>query len=208
MKSLKSLLKAAQEAPPETRIQLRDAIAEHGVEAIDAVTPWLADPRLGAFATRVITVAGRAGHTTEAVAAFTTGLDTAANEAIRRDVEAGLAEFAPPKRRRAVSGRTGYEILAEDGQLRERPAVRYRIETHKARGSFNIPRVVLDLLAVPADGVVDMEVRRSGSGDLVFSGLMGTSGTKLAPLADDAAVAELKTLDSYESIDVTVARAE
>jgi len=81
MKSLSALVKAARDAPPETRIQFRDPIAAHGAEAITAVTPWLADPRLGAFAARVIAAVGRQGHATEAVKAFTAALSGARDAA-------------------------------------------------------------------------------------------------------------------------------
>jgi len=209
MKSLSALIKAARAAPPETRIQFRDPIAAHGAEAITAVTPWLADPRLGAFAARVIAAVGRQGHATEAVKAFTAALDTAGSDGVRRDVEAGIAEFRPPARRRPVSGRVGYEILAESAELRGHPAVRYRIAAHKERGHFNVPRAIMDLLGIPTDGTVDLEVHRSSNGDLVYSGgLAIASGTEVYPAPDDVSADALRALEPYESIDVTVARDE
>jgi hypothetical protein len=207
MKSLSALLKAARDAPPETRIGFRDPIATYGVEAITKISPWLADPRLGAFAARVIAAVGRDGHAPEALAAFTGGLETAGSDAVRRDVEAGIAEFAPPRRRRAVSGRTGYDILEAETELRGRPAVRYRIETHKERGHFNVPRAVMDQLGIETDGAVDLDIHRSSTGGLVYSGRMGIgSGTEIYPTIDDASAAELRALGPYESIDVTVSR--
>jgi hypothetical protein len=207
MKSLNALLKAAREAAPESRIEYRDQIATYGVDAITAIAPWLADPRLGAFAARVIAAVGRQGHAPEALAALTSGLETAGSDPVRRDVEAGIAEFAPPRRRRAVAGRTGYDILATDAELRGHPAVRYRIETHKERGHFNVPRAVMDQLGIETDGAIDLDVHRSSTGGLVYSGRMGiASGTEVYPANDDASAAELRALAPYESIDVTVAR--
>jgi hypothetical protein len=59
--TLPELLEAAGREPPSTRIQFRDAIAEHGDDAIRAVTPWLADRDLCRFAARVIWKAGEMG---------------------------------------------------------------------------------------------------------------------------------------------------
>lgn len=206
MKSLKALLKAAHDAPPETRIQFRDPIAAHGPDAIVAITPWLADPRLGAFAARVIAAVGRQGHAADALKAFTAALETVESDAVRRDVEAGIAEFAPPRRRRAVAGRTGYDVLEASTELRGRPAVRYRIETHREHGHFHVPRAIMDQLGIPLDGAVDLDVVRAATGDLVFSGRMGiSSSTEIDPSTDDPAGAALRTLPPYESLDVTVA---
>ena len=52
--TLDALLDRAQVAPPIDRIELRDPIASHGEQAVDAMTDWLADARLAAFAVRVL----------------------------------------------------------------------------------------------------------------------------------------------------------
>jgi hypothetical protein len=65
-RELQDHLEAALRAQPNTRIQFRDPIAQHG-EAIAAVTPWLADRDLCRFAARVIWKAGELGHKDEAV---------------------------------------------------------------------------------------------------------------------------------------------
>lgn len=59
--ALQRLLDAARSASPHERIGYRDRIASHGQEAIAAVTPWLTDRVLAAFAVRVILYAGAAG---------------------------------------------------------------------------------------------------------------------------------------------------
>ncbi|MEI8334287.1 MAG: hypothetical protein WCH74_10610 [Chloroflexota bacterium] len=50
--TLEEALAGAQAADRSTRIEWRDRIAEHGAEAIEAASPWVADPELGAFAVR------------------------------------------------------------------------------------------------------------------------------------------------------------
>lgn len=52
--SLIGLVERARRADPNERIDLRDPIAAHGVEAIDAMGEWLADPVLTRFAVRVV----------------------------------------------------------------------------------------------------------------------------------------------------------
>jgi len=54
MTDLQALLEAAKAANPGERIQLRDSIAAHGARAIPAMSGWLDDARLGAFAVRVL----------------------------------------------------------------------------------------------------------------------------------------------------------
>ncbi len=59
MSELDDLPAQAREADPGDRITLRDAIAAHGELAIEAMTDWLGDPRLVAFAIRVLERIGR-----------------------------------------------------------------------------------------------------------------------------------------------------
>ncbi len=59
---LAALLADARDADPAHRIDLRDPIAAHGAAAIEAMTPWLKDPALAAFAIRVIARAGLDGQ--------------------------------------------------------------------------------------------------------------------------------------------------
>lgn len=56
---LDRLLVHARGADPADRIEYRDQIAAHGALAIEAMTDWLADPRLAAFAIRVLERIGR-----------------------------------------------------------------------------------------------------------------------------------------------------
>ena len=59
MSDLDDLLTQAREADPGVRITLRDPIAAQGDLAIEAMTDWLGDPRLAAFAVRVLERIGR-----------------------------------------------------------------------------------------------------------------------------------------------------
>jgi hypothetical protein len=52
--SLDDAMMGAAEAPPSIRIEFRDPIAQYGVAGIARVMPWLSDPKLSAFAVRVI----------------------------------------------------------------------------------------------------------------------------------------------------------
>ena len=206
--SLDELMALAGRASPADRISYRDAIAAHGAEAILAITPWLGDNRLAAFAVRVVQTAGRAGHQQAAFEALRSGRAAATSEDARRDIDAALLEFAPAGRRALRAGEPAYEILVESVMLRGMPAVQYRITTHKQRGHFNVPRAIMERLDIPTDGYVDLEVRRSITCGVVFSGRMGiASGSEIYPTADDTSTTGLSGLKPYESIDVTVARA-
>lgn len=68
--ALATLLARAEGADPAHRIDLRDPIAAHGAAAIEAVTPWLKEPTLAAFAIRVIARVGLDGERAAAQAAL------------------------------------------------------------------------------------------------------------------------------------------
>ncbi len=51
---LSALLTQVYAASPMDRIEFRDQIAAHGEDAIEPMTDWLGDPRLAAFAVRVL----------------------------------------------------------------------------------------------------------------------------------------------------------
>ena len=72
---LDALLAQAQTAAPMDRIDLRDPIAAYGEQAIDAMTDWLGDPRLAAFAIRVLERIAREPANREAVVATLAAVD-------------------------------------------------------------------------------------------------------------------------------------
>ncbi len=82
--SLDQLLERARTADPRDRIELRDPIAAHGEAAIDELTDWLADPRLAAFAVRVLERIGRDADNRAAVVAELKAVD-------REDLAPGVA---------------------------------------------------------------------------------------------------------------------
>ena len=63
---LDELLIAAAEAPPESRIEFRDAVAEHGDSAIKELmaASWIGDPNYAGFAIQTIRKAGQLGAST------------------------------------------------------------------------------------------------------------------------------------------------
>lgn len=98
--TLLDLLEQAHEADLASRIEWRDRIAEHGVAAIDAIRPWLADPSTVSFAIRVIekaaAVNGEARQDAiEALRALRGGSFAAS---ARSDAEAALDRLGAAKR--------------------------------------------------------------------------------------------------------------
>lgn len=94
---LPTLLEAARAAEPARRIELRDRIAEHGAPAVVALTPWLADPVLAAFAVRVIERVGLAGER-ELAAKVLRAARKRAPEEVLGDVEWALRLLRPASR--------------------------------------------------------------------------------------------------------------
>jgi hypothetical protein len=97
--SLASLLEAAAEAAPDRRIEYRDRIAAHGEAAIKGVSPWLADPALGAFAVRVIRKATNPDTLDVALACLRSAKASAGTDCVTRDIEEAIKALKPPARR-------------------------------------------------------------------------------------------------------------
>ncbi|MBA2382262.1 MAG: hypothetical protein H0V73_09150 [Chloroflexi bacterium] len=98
MSSLDAVLSAASAAEPSERIEFRDPIAAHGENAIEAMTEWLGDSRLAAFAIRVLEVIGRDPDLRSSVADVLQTIDREELPAhLGRDVEATLAILRPPR---------------------------------------------------------------------------------------------------------------
>lgn len=107
--SLDGLLAAARDASPSDRIELRDSIAAHGKDAIEAMTDWLSEPRLAAFAIRVLERIGRQPETRQAVLEVFAAIDREEFPVhLVRDVDQALAGLGGPrtsaKDRRSGSG--------------------------------------------------------------------------------------------------------
>ena len=93
---LAQLLAEAGNASPLTRINFRNPIAAYGGDAIPALAEWLGDPRLGAFAVRVLQrIAADSEASVATRRAVATALEDAEPEAptaaVRGDIEEALA---------------------------------------------------------------------------------------------------------------------
>ena len=96
--SLDGFLAAAREASPSDRIEFRDSIAAHGENAIEAMTDWLAEPRLAAFAIRVLECIGRQQETKRAVLEVFAAVDREELPAhLVGDVDQALAGLGGPR---------------------------------------------------------------------------------------------------------------
>jgi hypothetical protein len=103
---LNELLKVARDADPGDRINYRDAIAAHGLAAIDAMTYWIADPRLGAFAVRVIERAGGREGLSDAALVALRAVDRRGLPApLANDVDRSIGALTAASPRRPVSHR-------------------------------------------------------------------------------------------------------
>lgn len=89
---LQLLLDRARSAGPHDRIAYRDPIARYGQAAMTAVTPWLADRVLSAFAVRVIQCAGANGDGGTAIGILKRGRATVP-PFVREDVEFALRKL-------------------------------------------------------------------------------------------------------------------
>ena len=93
--TLDEALAGARAADRTTRIEWRNRIARHRAAAIEAVSTWVADPELGAFAVRVIEATASFDDSEAAVAALASVLRVAPTAPIRRDIETALARLRP-----------------------------------------------------------------------------------------------------------------
>lgn len=105
MSDLDELLDAAQHADRGSRILLRDEIAAYGDQAIGPMVVWLKDPRLGAFAVRVLQViaadpANRGSVIAELSAVSLGGL----SPEVAGDVRRALTELRPAAAPRGSTG--------------------------------------------------------------------------------------------------------
>jgi len=96
----------AAEAPPSRRIEYRDPIARHGTAGIDRVAPWLGDPKMAAFAVRVIARAAGFGASDQARRVLAGALSSLA-EPVLGDATRALSELGgSPTRRPARTTRS------------------------------------------------------------------------------------------------------
>lgn len=126
--SLDDAIMGAAEAPPSVRIEFRDPIARHGLAGIVRVIPWLTDPKLSAFAVRVVARAADFGASEGARQALQAALPGLSQPA-RSDAAEALQKLGVPTRvarirptRDAVAEQTSLEELVE-GRVYKRRAL-------------------------------------------------------------------------------------
>ncbi len=140
---LDDLLARARDASPETRIELRDPIAGHGENAIEAMSEWLGDDRLAAFAIRVLDRIGREAAHRDAVKSVFAAIDR--DEFPPRlvaDLDQALASVGGPKvgraARRAAPAERAKGLSGEPGRgywvMRTSPWERQYIWAEAQRG--------------------------------------------------------------------------
>ncbi len=101
--SLDDAVMGAAEAPPSFRIEFRDPIARHAAAGIERVTPWLTDPKMAAFAVRVIARAADFGAADDARKALQTAVVSLAEPA-RADALAALEKLGVRPRQPSSRG--------------------------------------------------------------------------------------------------------
>jgi hypothetical protein len=126
--SLDQLLAVASKADGSERIQFRDPISQHGDRAIPAMTTWLVDARLRAFAVRVLQRIAQDASLRRPVIQALGGVDRGSLPLdVRRDVEDTLNNLQPPKSTpsparvpRTGSGRYRPPMMPTDATVEER----------------------------------------------------------------------------------------
>ncbi len=96
MTDLAKLLDEARSADPGNRITFRDSIAAYGRNAVPTMTAWLADPRLGAFAVRVLQrIASEPEARADVVRALRSADSSRLAEVVARDIASALDQLQP-----------------------------------------------------------------------------------------------------------------
>jgi hypothetical protein len=94
--SLDYLLRSASAADGMTRSSLRDPIADFGAQAVARLTPWLSDPRLGAFAVRTIEHAATSPEAAILARKVLADALRSSVEPVRGDMVDALKRLGPP----------------------------------------------------------------------------------------------------------------
>ena len=185
----------AAEAPPSVRIEfLGDAIARHGPDGIERVAPWLTDPKMAAFAVRVIARAADFGAAEDARRALAVAF-IHMPEPARTDAAGVLAQLGSGKRQisRGASKQKPtvssveclrLDQLVEDGVYRAHRSPhggtwRQSAEGHQLSRWWHACAVVLDPIAIAEWGYRDTWLGADtyryygewdGSGDMLMRG--------------------------------------
>jgi hypothetical protein len=111
------LLTLARDADPGERISYRDRIVAHGRLGLEAMTDWLSDPRLGAFAVRVIEKIAMDPVLREVAADALASVDRdELPPLLANDVERALSTITPQKRARRTRSNVAGGAVGLPGQ--------------------------------------------------------------------------------------------
>jgi hypothetical protein len=116
--TLDQLLRAAEKADGQTRMDYRDPIAAFGAPAIERLAPWLLDARLGGFAVRAIARAATQADAAEAARSVLRRAQGRAPGVVDGDITQALAALTPSRQRRTASPSSG-SVDQALAQLRE-----------------------------------------------------------------------------------------
>ena len=109
MSDLDELLTQAREADPADRINLRDPIAAFGESAVDSMVDWLGDPRLAAFAIRVLERIGREPNERSAVITILRAVDRSDLPShLTRDLDSALESLGASTIVRRTAAHSGF----------------------------------------------------------------------------------------------------
>lgn len=116
--SLDELLRAAEKADGQTRMDYRDPIAAFGARAIERLAPWLLNRTLGGFAVRTIERAAAHAEAADLARSVLRAAQGRAPEFVERDIAQALATMAPARRRASPSKAGGGSLDQALAQLR------------------------------------------------------------------------------------------
>jgi hypothetical protein len=106
--AIASVLQSAREATPSQRISFRDQLASFGEDALEPMAQWLTEPRLGAFAVRVLERIAREPATrSQAIRTLQEGRGSAGSPSIAGDVVEALGRLGAPVVEMRPSGTPG-----------------------------------------------------------------------------------------------------
>lgn len=108
MAQLKTLLEEARNADPSDRILCRDRIAAHGAAAIPAMNEWISEPRLGAFAVRVLErIAAEPSNRRAVLDALASADPGAIPERVAQDIAQAIDQLRGSRRQSVARRRQG-----------------------------------------------------------------------------------------------------
>lgn len=170
MTELEQLIEQARHAAPNDRIELRDAIAAFGANAIELLAGWLLEPGLQSFAVRVIGRAADSGARDAAVSALLAARDESQLR-LCADIDAELTRMGV-----ARPGATDPATTSDTGR-RFRRVSRRAFASRTGRGSDGL--VALHERLAAHFSAVARDRERFGAGAPIFALEHGLSDEEL-----------------------------